>query len=118
MNGLISSKTRFVIDTNVAIDLTVDKITALYKGLRLISIVTEMELLAYSRLTPEAEQTRIDFLESTTIIPLDVVVKNEAIRIRRFGSPRLKLPDAIIAASAVVFDATLVTNDETMLRLD
>ena len=118
MNGLISSKTRFVIDTNVAIDLTVDKITALYKGLRLISIVTEMELLAYSRLTPEAEQTRIDFLESTTIIPLDVVVKNEAIRIRRFGSPRLKLPDAIIAASAVILDATLVTNDETILRLD
>ena len=118
MNGRISSKPRFVIDTNVAIDLTADKITVLPHGIRLVSIVTEMELLAYSRLTPEAEQRRIDFLESTVIIPLDVVVKNEAIRIRRFASPRLKLPDAIIAASAVVLDATLVTNDETMLRLN
>ena len=47
-----------------------------------------------------------------------VITENEAVRIRRFGSPHLKLPDAIIAASAVVLDATLVTNDETMLRLE
>jgi predicted nucleic acid-binding protein len=38
-------------------------------------------------------------------------------RIRREGFPRLKLPDAIIAATAVVFDAQLITTDDKLLRL-
>ena len=36
----------------------------------------------------------------------------------RFGSPHLKLPDAIIAATTVILEAALVTNDAALLNLN
>jgi predicted nucleic acid-binding protein len=76
-----------------------------------------MEVLAKPHLSLTAEQKALMFLRGFTIIPLSDTVKYEAIRIRREGSPRLKLPDAIIAATAVVFDAQLITADEKLRRL-
>ncbi|MXX11364.1 MAG: type II toxin-antitoxin system VapC family toxin, partial [Nitrospira sp. SB0667_bin_9] len=49
---------------------------------------------------------------SMTIYSIDQDVKEEAIRLRR--KSRLKLPDAIIAATAMCHDAVLVTNDNEM----
>jgi predicted nucleic acid-binding protein len=79
--------------------------------------MTEMELLVYPELTPEKERDILDFLNSVTIVPLTEDIKREAIRIRRYGIPRLKLPDAIIAASAVILGTELVTEDTNMLKL-
>jgi predicted nucleic acid-binding protein len=76
-----------------------------------------MEVLAKPHISLEAEQKALRFLRGFTIIPLSDTVKYEAIRIRREGSPRLKLPDAIVAATAVVFDAQLITADEKLRRL-
>jgi predicted nucleic acid-binding protein len=42
---------------------------------------------------------------------------NQAISIRRFGKPRPKLPDAIVAATAVVLGATLASEDDKLLKL-
>jgi predicted nucleic acid-binding protein len=56
-------------------------------------------------------------LKDIIIIPLSDEIKREAIAIRRDGSPRPKLPDAIIAATAVVLNAKLVTADERLCRL-
>lgn len=113
------SSLRFVLDTNIVIRLTDgEDVNIIPNNDRFVSVVTEMELFASPSLTPEKEQIRRDFLRETTIVPLTEPVKQEAIRIRRFGSPRLKLPDAIIAATACVLDATLVTNDDTMLKLN
>ncbi|GMO68103.1 MAG: type II toxin-antitoxin system VapC family toxin [Treponemataceae bacterium] len=108
---------RFVFDTNTIIDFTDGKIFTLPSGKRFISVITEMELFAYPELTPKKEQNISDFLSNITIYPLFTNVKNEAIRIRRFGVPHLKLPDAIVAATAVMLSATLVTRDEKMLKL-
>ncbi|MDR2468191.1 MAG: hypothetical protein LBD22_04430, partial [Spirochaetaceae bacterium] len=74
-------------------------------------------LLAFAGLTAQDEYKIRDFLRRVIIIPLTDAVKDEAIRIRRFGSPRLKLPDAIIMAAAVVGGKTLVTYDAGMLNL-
>ena len=116
MNGLINNS--FVLDTNVIIDLVEKKTVSLPKGERFFSVITEMELFSSPALTQDAEIERRNFLSKMIFVPFKDSIKNEAIRIRRFGSPRLKLPDAIIAASAIILDATLVTNDETMLHLD
>jgi predicted nucleic acid-binding protein len=115
MNGL--TEERSVPDTNWAIDFTDGKTAKLPEGNLFVSIITEMELLAAPVMTPDKEQRRRDFLNELTIIPLNEEIKHEAIRMRRYGTPRLKLPDAIIAATAVVLDATLVTNDSAMLKL-
>jgi predicted nucleic acid-binding protein len=118
MNGQNMTNISFVIDTNVAIDLVANKIEPLPKSERLISIVTEMELFSSPNLTSMEEQRRRMFLsESIAIVPLTEEIKQEAIRIRRYGTPRLKLPDAIIASTAVILNATLVTNDTKLLTL-
>jgi predicted nucleic acid-binding protein len=48
---------------------------------------------------------------------ISVITEHEAIHIRREGFPRLKLPDAIIAATAVVLEAQFITTDDKLLRL-
>jgi predicted nucleic acid-binding protein len=49
------------------------------------------------------------------VIDIGDRVKMEAIALR--AAFKLKLPDAIIAATALVLDATLLTADKDMLRV-
>jgi predicted nucleic acid-binding protein len=83
---------------------------------RYVSIVTRMELLSFPLLTPEVEKNTLRFLSDCKIISLNRKVEKTAIMLRR--AHKLKLPDAIIAATAFLFDTTLITNDEALLRLD
>lgn len=78
-------------------------------GNTLISVVSEMELLSYP-LLDEPEQAKIrDFLSVVTVVDLTEKVKTLAIGLRR--RHLLKLPDAIVAATALSLGAQLVTND-------
>jgi predicted nucleic acid-binding protein len=83
-----------------------------------VSVITEMELLSCPNLTPADEQAIRAFLKDVTIIPLTDGMKDEATAIRRCGKPCPKLPDAIIAATAVLLGAILVTDDAKLLKLD
>jgi predicted nucleic acid-binding protein len=116
MNGQTNG--RIVLDTNIVIDLTESVPSIFTKENRFVSVVSEMEMLAFPSLTPETEQKRLKLLSRLTIVPLTDPIKQEAIRIRRYGTPRLKLPDAIIVATAVILNAALVTNDIKMLNLN
>jgi predicted nucleic acid-binding protein len=115
MNGPTDG--RFVLDSCICVNFLNKKIPSLPQNDLFISIITEMEVLAKPDITPEAEQAIQDFLKDITIIPLSDEIKWEAIRIRRAGSPRLKLPDAIVAATAVILSAKLVTADERLAKL-
>jgi predicted nucleic acid-binding protein len=115
MNGNVE---QFVFDTNVIIRFLDGKIDGLPAGKRFVSVITEMELLAFAGLTAKDEYNIRDFLRRVIIFPLTDAIKDEAIRIRRFGSPRLKLPDAIIMATAVMGGKILVTDDADMLNLN
>lgn len=55
------------------------------------------------------------FLNEITIIDLTREVKEIAVRLRR--SYGLKLPDAVIAASAISTQAEFLTNDEQLKRV-
>lgn len=48
-------------------------------------------------------------------VEVDATVREAAIRLRR--EHRLKIPDAIIAASALTHDAILLTNDQRLLAV-
>ena len=73
-----------------------------------------MELLSYPLLDASA-QTKIEgFLAEVTVVGLGDEVKNLAIRLRR--EHQLKLPDAIVAATALSLGAPLLTNDIKLLR--
>lgn len=74
-----------------------------------ISAIVEVELLSYTRLT-RAERKRIEtFLTTLVSIPLDSSVARVAATFR--SQYRLKLADAVIAATAFLRDAPLVTRN-------
>jgi predicted nucleic acid-binding protein len=81
----------------------------------LTSVIVRMELLAKPHLPTDEERHIREFLNDLTIVPLDETVEQKAIEIRRATST--KLPDSIIAATAVVLDAILLTDDAMLLKL-
>jgi predicted nucleic acid-binding protein len=74
-----------------------------------VSVITEIELLSYPLLKPEDEAEVRGFLNDVTIVDLGADIKRSAIALRR--QYRLKLPDAVIAATALHLGAELLTND-------
>ncbi|MDA0738711.1 MAG: type II toxin-antitoxin system VapC family toxin [Nitrospirae bacterium] len=107
---------RFLFDTN-AILYFLGGVLAdpLPKGRFWISVITEIELLSYPSLTPEEAAKIKDLFSDIAIIGLTSTIKEEAITLRR--NKNLKVPDAIIAASAKILQATLLTNDRSMKNI-
>ena len=81
-------------------------------GQLLASVITRMELLSFHGITAEEESLICRFLDALTVVPLNADVEAMAISLRR--ATRRKMPDAIVAASAVVSGATLVTYDREL----
>jgi predicted nucleic acid-binding protein len=79
-----------------------------------ISFITKIELLSYPDLN--VEQTRVinSIIDSYEMIMIDNFLINDTIHIRREHG--LKLPDAVIAASAIQRNATLITGDKKILN--
>ena len=102
---------KFLIDTNILLYLTGKKIDIrdLPKGKFYISFVTELEILSYPSLLPEEEKKLKRLLSEIPIIDANKEIKERTIEFRR--KYNLKLPDAIIAATAFILGATLITND-------
>jgi predicted nucleic acid-binding protein len=80
-----------------------------------ISVITRIEVLCYPDLTIEEEAQARSYLSGIEIIQLTSEVAELAISIRK--EDKLKLPDAIIAASALRARAELLTCDKQLLRL-
>ncbi|WP_133511178.1 type II toxin-antitoxin system VapC family toxin [Candidatus Thiosymbion oneisti] len=74
-----------------------------------ISVITEMELLSFAGLTEDQRTWLRRFINDLDIIGIDGDVKRRAIRLRLARC--LKLPDAIIAATAISRSAVLFSND-------
>jgi predicted nucleic acid-binding protein len=109
--GVNPLPSRYLLDTNTII-YALQRSVKLPDGLYMLSVITEMELLSYSRLTEEDEREIRLLLKEFTVLPVDGNVKEEVITLRRRS--RLKLPDAIIAATAIVHDAILVSSDKDL----
>ena len=83
---------------------------------RVASVVTRIELLSYPGLTANDEDRVRRFLAGLRVVPLDETIETAAIALRR--AARLKLPDAVIAATALSLGATLITGDQRLRDLD
>jgi predicted nucleic acid-binding protein len=82
-----------------------------------VSIITRMELYAERNITADKLEGVDDFLADTTVIHLNDAVEKIAIDIRGRGEPKIKLPDCIVAATAIVLGATLFTDDKKLKKL-
>lgn len=100
-----------LLDSNILIDLLQGKLPARAELDRYddkaISVITWIELLAGA--TPVNEAGVRAFLDSFDMIALDAAIAEEAASLRR--SFRVKLPDAVIWASARVGGRLLVTRN-------
>jgi predicted nucleic acid-binding protein len=75
---------------------------------RCVSIISWMELMLGAK-TPADEEVRRGFLNHFRVLPLTGAVAEEAVMLRR--RHRLKLPDAIIWATAATENCLLVTRN-------
>ena len=82
----------------------------------MVSIITEMELLSYSKLSKKDEDVIIEMLSNFQTVTLTNTIKESTIKIRK--QYNLKLPDSIIVATAIEKRAILVTSDKQLLKLD
>lgn len=105
---------KYLMDTNAVIDYLGNKLPSnaaamLYEEELGISVNTRMELLAWRNATAQQISILKEFIDSTIIHNLEESVILGGIELRK--NYRIKLPDAIIAATALVYDLTLVTRN-------
>lgn len=74
-----------------------------------ISAITEIELLCWKTATEKDLEVLNGFINDVLVIELEQVIKLKTAEIRK--THRIKLPDAIIAATAMVYGLTLVTRN-------
>ena len=79
------------------------------------SAVTRMELLGFSGITPHEEALIASRLELLAYLPIDRMVEDRPIELRRWR--RVKLPDAIIAATALCHGLGLLSLDAALQTL-
>jgi hypothetical protein len=110
--------TTYLVDTNILIyylagafdpseKLSVDSI--LQESFN-ISIITRIELLGWKGHTPDGMDQARRLLDCARCIPLTDTLAENVIELRT--NINITLPDAVIAASALSLDATLVTRNE------
>ena len=107
------SGTDIFIDTNICIYLLNGdvKLAHLLQDQSIhISFITEIELFAYHGNTAEPINILNTFINSVTVLDVSNDIKQKMIDIRK--SYKLKLPDSIIAASALSKNLPFVTADK------
>jgi predicted nucleic acid-binding protein len=105
---------RYLIDSDVIIDFCNGKLSpggrSFLEGIEPeISIITNIELFATKNISQQEYQLLERFVGITIIHPVNTDLVNATIGIRQ--ACKLKLPDAIIAATALVFDLVLLSRN-------
>ncbi|MBW1650330.1 MAG: type II toxin-antitoxin system VapC family toxin [Deltaproteobacteria bacterium] len=119
MNG-----NRYFFDTNAIIYLLKNSDSNLLTLLNSsewigISIISQLEFLSFSKIS-ENDLKLFDVftqhIEVVEILSSNIKLINDIIRIRKTYS--IKLPDAIVAASAIYSDSVIITNDKHFNKVE
>lgn len=97
MDGLLSSKAQTIINNMLTVNLH-------------LSIITKIELLGFKFTSEEQKASTQIFVDNVNWILLNHAIADEAIALRQ--DYKIKTPDAIIAATAIINDYTLVSNND------
>ena len=113
------SGNKLIVDTNIALYFLKgnSEITKFFEDYFIcVSFITELELLSLNNMVDEDEKTINTFLNHVRIIDINSEIKAKTVDVRR--ESRLKLPDAIIAATAISMDLPLLTADLDFSKVD
>jgi predicted nucleic acid-binding protein len=108
-----------VVDTNVFINLSLGKFNIdpiLQDKIIFVSIISEIAILGFQKISDDDDVSFFMQLLSTChVVDLSQMVKMKSIDIKR--KYKLKTPDAIVAATAVVLEKPLLTFDKDFLKI-
>jgi predicted nucleic acid-binding protein len=113
------SGSEFVFDTNIFLYLQsgrTELVNIFNESSIFVSVITELELLGYKELNSVAEAELKSSLKSCFIVDIEAPIKEIAIDIRKRYS--LKLPDAIIAGTAIHLQIPLITADRGFEKIE
>lgn len=107
---------QYLIDTNAVIDYLGKNLPAAAMGFMNavidkvpnVSVVSKIEVLGFNA-PDEHYNLLVNFMNDATVLDLTGNIVDVTIAIRKVH--KTKLPDAIIAATALVFDLTLITRN-------
>ena len=113
---------KYLIDSNVIIDYTSNLLSR--EGFEFIedilindfniSVIVEIEVLGYNEEVYKMKLLR-SFLSLANVLPLDTFVTRKTIELRK--SYKLKLGDAIIAATALIYGLTIITRNTSDFKI-
>ena len=113
MNGI-----DYLVDTNILVYILQGNPNVKYfseSEILTISCITEMEVLGKFQISKSEKQIIDRFMSRCHIIDIDAQIKQLAINIKQ--QTKIKLPDAIIAATAMKNDILLVTADKDFRKI-
>ncbi len=108
----------FILDSNIAVYLLQGLLTKnaslflrkVLKQIAQLSLISKIELLCW-----DEESSLIEnFIDDSIILPISDEIVVKTIEIRR--KYKTKLPDAIIAATAIIYNCKLITRNENDFR--
>ncbi len=108
----------FLIDTNVVIYYIdgkipvahYEKVSKIFLTSFNISTIKKIEVMGWHKIA-ESDKNRLStFMESANVIYIDVEIENKTIELKQ--EMKIPAPDAIIAATASLYNLTLVTRNE------
>jgi toxin FitB len=108
---------QYLMDTNAVIEFLGGALPALgsvwlqditEQNLQHLSVINQIELMSFNG-SPSEMQPIEDFIRVSNVLPLSEVVAQKTIDLRKIY--KIKLPDAIIAATALVHGLTLITRN-------
>lgn len=106
----------YLIDSNVVIGYLDDKLPKQAKEMMNkviddtpnISVITKIEILRFNT-RDEPYKILVDFINESAVLSLSDEIVDETISICKLH--RIKLPDALIAATAIIYDLCLLTRN-------
>lgn len=112
------SGNNFLADTNAIIYIFEGKdyMLPFLLNITSISVISEIELRGFYRISPKEEETIKSLLDDLEIISLDYQIKELAIQLKQ--NYKIKLPDAIIAATAIKKNLSPLTADKNFVKID
>jgi len=107
---------QYLIDTNVVIDYLGKKLpingmqfmNTIIDDIPNVSVVTKIEVLGFNA-PDEHYQLLTDFMNDATVLDFNDSIVDASIKVRK--NNKTKLPDAIIAATALVYGLTIISRN-------
>jgi predicted nucleic acid-binding protein len=112
------SGTNIVIDTNIALYLLSgnETVAEILEGSQVhISFITQLELLGFKGITSQEKRSIEKFISQCHITDINDAIKRHVTILRQ--NYAMKLPDCIIAATALHLDLPLLTADKGFKKI-